>query len=73
MQDVIEAIHELFSKFSTINADRIEKLPQSGSDRIYYRIFAGDATYIATSNHNQQETITFIAFSKHFKETSLPV
>lgn len=73
MQGIIEAINELFQTFSPAPADAINKLPQSGSDRIYYRIIAGDTSYIATSNHNQQETITFVEFSKHFKTTNQPV
>jgi aminoglycoside/choline kinase family phosphotransferase len=73
MQGLNDAIDELFYGFSGVHVDRIEKLPQSGSDRIYYRIFAGTRTYIATTNHNQQETITFIEFSRHFKTRNLPV
>ncbi|MEO6916065.1 MAG: RNase adapter RapZ [Chitinophagaceae bacterium] len=73
MQGVPEAINDLLLTFSPVPADVITKLPQSGSDRIYYRITAGSETYIATSNHNQQETITFVEFSRHFKTRSLPV
>lgn len=73
MQGAIEAINDLFLTFSPVAADAIDKLPQSGSDRIYYRIVAGDQTYIATTNHNQQETNTFVEFSKHFKIKELPV
>ncbi|TKK68864.1 hypothetical protein FC093_09205 [Ilyomonas limi] len=51
----------------------IVKLPQSGSDRIYFRIFYNDETLIATWNNHVQENKTFIYFSTHFKQLNLPV
>src|SRR5207237_7401635 len=51
----------------------IVKLPQSGSDRIYFRIFHEAETLIATWNNHVQENKTFIAFSQHFKKSGLPV
>lgn len=73
MEAVIEAIGQLFATVCKKKADRIEKLPQSGSDRIYFRIYAGDQTYIATYDINTRETETFIQFSRHFKQAGLPV
>ncbi len=73
MEAVITAIEELFEIVQCRKADRIEKLPQSGSDRIYFRIYAGMDSFIATYNLNKKETQTFIYFSKHFKDTGLPV
>ena len=73
MEAVIEAIGQLFVTVCNKKADRIEKLPQSGSDRIYFRIYAGDKTYIATYDINTRETETFIQFSRHFKQAGLPV
>lgn len=74
MEQVIESIRELFSGFSKVGIERIEKLPQSGSDRIYFRIYtvAGES-YIATYNLNIKENNTFIYFSNHFGERRLPV
>ena len=60
METVIEAIGRLFLSIQDSKPDRIEKLPQSGSDRIYFRIYAGAKTFIATYNRNQRETQTFI-------------
>ncbi|WP_026768924.1 RNase adapter RapZ [Asinibacterium sp. OR53] len=73
MEAVITAIEELFEILQRRKADRIEKLPQSGSDRIYFRIYAGLDSFIATYNLNKKETQTFIYFSKHFKDAGLPV
>lgn len=73
MEAVIQGISELFSSLKLKQADRIEKLPQSGSDRIYFRLYAGKETFIATYNINQKETNTFVQFSRHFKKAGLPV
>lgn len=73
MKAVIEAIGELFMLAGHPQPDRIEKLPQSGSDRIYFRIYSGKDTFIATYNHNRRETQTFIYFSRHFVQACLPV
>ena len=73
MESVINGIETLFTSIRGTAATRVEKLPQSGSDRIYFRIYEGSKTYIATYNLNQKETQTFIHFSKHFKKAGLPV
>jgi aminoglycoside/choline kinase family phosphotransferase len=73
MEAVIEAIAVLFRSISGNTHDRIEKLPQSGSDRIYFRIYSGAETFIATHNLNKRETQTFVYFSRHFVNAGLPV
>ena len=73
MKIIIDSIQELFVSYVNQPPDRIEQLPRSGSDRIYFRIFSNDKTFIATYNLNIKENKTFIAFSNHFKEKQLPV
>ncbi|WP_153800061.1 RapZ C-terminal domain-containing protein [Foetidibacter luteolus] len=73
MQQVVQAIEGLFKSFNNTGADRIEKLPQSGSDRTYFRIYSNNETYIGTHNLNVKENNTFINFSRHFKEKGLHV
>ncbi len=73
MQSVIEEIKNLFLSFSQVQIARVEKLPQSGSDRIYFRIYTDEQSYIATYNLNKQETITFVEFSRQFKKSGVPV
>lgn len=73
MEAVIEIIEQLCKTQLAIHADRVEKIPQSGSDRVYFRIYAGNKTYIATHNINTKETQAFIYFSQHFKKVGLPV
>lgn len=73
MEGAVAGIAALFVTFKGHEADRIEKLPQSGSDRIYFRIYSGDETFIATYNDNVRENRTFISFTFHFRHKSLPV
>lgn len=73
MEAVIEAISKLFVSIGNPIPGRIEKLPQSGSDRIYFRIYSGTETFIATYNLNKKETQTFVYFSRHFVNAGLPV
>ncbi len=67
------AITSLLSSIHQDAIERIEKLPQSGSDRIYFRVFTSAGTFIATYNNNVQENNTFIKFTHHFKQKKLPV
>ncbi|MEO5983974.1 MAG: RNase adapter RapZ [Ferruginibacter sp.] len=73
MQLVIEEIKNLFQSYSTSPVISIEKLPQSGSDRIYFRLIAEHGSYIATFNKNIKENLTFLNFSFHFKKKNCPV
>jgi aminoglycoside/choline kinase family phosphotransferase len=73
MEEVVAEISNLFEAFKKVKEERIEKLPQSGSDRIYFRIYAGDETFIATYNINIRENETFFYFSHHFKNAGLPM
>lgn len=73
MEEVVAAVKELFKAFAHADAERIEMLPQSGSDRTYFRIRGVEQAFIATFNLNVKENETFIYFSKHFKGKGLPV
>lgn len=73
MEQVVNTIQQVFTSLNGGQADRIEKLPQSGSDRIYFRIYATGKTFIATYNQNVKENNTFIQFSQHFADKKLPV
>ena len=73
MQAVIQGIKDTFLLYSHEPILSVEKLPQSGSDRTYFRIFTPEVTYIATHNLNRRETVTFVEFSRHFKQYGVPV
>ena len=59
MEEIISNIKELFEASVGIRVQSIEKIPQSGSDRIYFRIITDDLTYIATYGRNTRENDTF--------------
>ncbi len=73
METIVTGIENLFASWKKQKADRIEKLPQSGSDRTYFRIYLANETFIATYNLNVKENNTFVNFSNHFREKALPV
>ena len=52
---------------------KIAALPQSGSDRKYFRIIAGGKSVIGAHNPNPEENEAFIGFTKHFISKGLPV
>ena len=73
MQSITEDIRVLFDSANKETAVQIEKIPQSGSDRIYFRIKTPAKSFIATYGHNIKENETFIYFSKHLKKAKCPV
>ncbi len=73
MDKVKEQIKVLFTSFSKELITDIEKLQQSGGDRVYYRIFNSGKNFIATYSNNLRETDTFLYFTDHFKKSGAPV
>lgn len=73
MDEILNQIKELFADSLGLPIVSIEKIPQSGSDRLYFRIFSEDASFIATYGRNIRENNTFIYFTKHFRACGCPV
>jgi aminoglycoside/choline kinase family phosphotransferase len=73
MEEVTKEIKQLFESTVKLPLSNIEKIPQSGSDRIYFRIFSGESSFIATYGRNTRENDTFIYFSNHFRACGSPV
>jgi len=73
MEDPIIQIQQLFNTIHHSHWDTIHKIPQSGGDRVYFRIHQGHQTWIATYSVNIKENQTFIYFANHFKDKGLPV
>ncbi|WP_207492021.1 RapZ C-terminal domain-containing protein [Aridibaculum aurantiacum] len=74
MEKIIAAVSQLFEQYKKQPAGKIEKLPQSGSDRVYFRIFSDSGeSYIATYNQNIKENETFLSFTDHFRKAGLPM
>lgn len=66
MQSVTDQVQQLFAQYSPEPVTRLEALPQSGSDRRYFRIYTATGSVIATYNENVRENNTFFAFTSHF-------
>ncbi|HEY0750270.1 MAG TPA: RNase adapter RapZ [Chitinophagaceae bacterium] len=74
MQEMIDSVSKLYAEWSGKEPVDIEVLPQSGSDRRYFRLFNdANETVIATAGANIAENETFIYFSEHFKHKGLNV
>jgi len=73
MQQQIEIIQALYKKWKGIAPQDIEKIPQSGSDRIYFKVKSKTETVIATYNLNVKENQAFIYFTNHFHQLGLAV
>jgi len=66
-------IAEATRRFLGNKVFRTEALPLSGSNRRYFRIFAGNETFIGVFNPDLRENRAFIHISKQFAALSLPV
>lgn len=68
------ALKALFQSSFNHEADVINKLPQSGSDRIYYRLSNKEHRVIGTYSADIKENETFIYMAVHFhsKDVAVP-
>src|SRR4030095_12995754 len=73
MQSMIDAISELYKDWKGRGHKQLDVLPQSGSERRYFRLFDSNDSVIATYGANIKENETFIYFSNHFRKKDLPV
>ena len=73
MELILQHIENLFNTIVAEPWDSIQKIPQSGGDRMYFRIILGNQSWIATYNLNSKENQTFIYFAHHFNEKGMPV
>lgn len=74
MQQLIDGIVQLYKSWKNEEPLEIDVLPQSGSDRRYFRLHIpnGD-TLIGTFGNNIKENEAFIYFANHFYSKNLPV
>jgi UPF0042 nucleotide-binding protein len=73
MQSMIDAVSQLYKSWRGKAAERLDVLPQSGSERRYFRLYENGESVIGTYGANIKENETFIYFSKHFQKKNLPV
>ena len=75
MQAIIDEIRNLYAEYTggATPVTALEKIPQSGSNRIYFRVRTADGSCIATYNGNVRENKTFVYYSTHFRSKGCPV
>ena len=73
MQHLLEAITSLYTQWKGQAPTSVDVLPQSGSERRYFRLHGPDGSVIGTYGNNIRENETFFYFSKNFKDKGLAV
>lgn len=73
MQEIIHSIKKLYASWAGAEPVSLDVLPQSGSDRRYFRLYGPDRSVIGTFGANTRENETFIYFSENFYSKSLAV
>jgi UPF0042 nucleotide-binding protein len=74
MQVLIDAVSTVFREWSGAAPRQVDVLPQSGSDRRYFRLLGEEGnSVIATHGLNVAENEAFIYFSRHFRARGLQV
>ncbi len=71
MQQVTDNIRKIFQQYNKEPITTIDKLPQAGSERHYFRIHTANDSFIATYGTNIKENESFIYFSDHFSKKKL--
>src|SRR5947209_977892 len=74
MQKMIDELSKLYENWTGKKPEQVDVLPQSGSDRRYFRLYGlNHKSVIGTYGINIQENETFIYFSSLFKKRNLNV
>jgi aminoglycoside/choline kinase family phosphotransferase len=73
MQEMIEAVKQLYFSWKGEMPVSLDVLPQSGSERRYFRLYSPEKSYIGTYGANIKENDTFKYFTDHFKSKGLTV
>jgi aminoglycoside/choline kinase family phosphotransferase len=71
MLSTTDRIKALFNSFSKDLITSVDKLPQAGSERMYFRIHTATKNYIATYGANIKENESFLYFSDLFAKKNL--
>jgi aminoglycoside/choline kinase family phosphotransferase len=71
--DIRSTIEQAFLRWKGSAPDIITRLPQSGSDRVYFRLFYPEGQVIGAYNPSREENDAFVGFSNHFRSKLLPV
>lgn len=73
MLEILDSIRDLYRKTEGTDPESLDVLPQSGSERRYFRLHGKKRSLIGTYGANMQENETFIYFSRQFHPKGLAV
>ncbi|MET0635985.1 MAG: RNase adapter RapZ [Chitinophagaceae bacterium] len=73
MLETIDAMRQLYVQWKKNEPDSIDLLPQSGSERRYFRLHGPSSSVIGTAGANIKENECFVYFSRHFHKKGLVV
>jgi aminoglycoside/choline kinase family phosphotransferase len=73
MQHLTDSIRDLYKNWKGSDPVSLDVLPQSGSERRYFRLSGPSDSIIGTYGANVKENETFIYFSGHFVKKGLAV
>ncbi len=73
MQEIIASIRDLYRSWKGEDPSEVDVLPQSGSERRYFRLHGAGTSVIGTYGANIRENETFHYFTGHFRERQLAV
>jgi len=73
MQEILDSIRALYKKWNGNEAVSLDVLPQSGSERRYFRLYGAEGSVIGTYGANIKENESFIYFSDHFRKKDLAI
>lgn len=71
MQNLTEAIRELYIRWKGTEPVSLDVLPQSGSERRYFRLYDKSSSVIGTYGANIKENEAFFYFSEKFRQKEL--
>jgi len=74
MQILVDAVSQVYRQWKGEDPASVDVLPQSGSDRRYFRLFDGSGnSVIGAHGLNVTENDTFLYFAEHFRSKGLNV
>jgi len=73
MHPMTQAVSQLYKQWSGAEPTAIDLLPESGSDRRYFRLHGAKGTVIGTYGEHVRENQTFHYFTEQFNKKGLPV
>lgn len=71
--DIRETLEKAFRSWKGIGPEVVTRLPQSGSDRVYFRLISRNEHVIGAYNPSREENDAFVGFSNHFRSKGLNV